>query len=102
MEWFGRKAIKFRGWPTAMPSLQMRLLFDSGHLQALEMCKRGKIAARWRKDYFRLAASSPGSVTMTSAERGPTGHPQAEGGGLCAGSSQSQLLTDLESKRRHQ
>jgi hypothetical protein len=45
MDSFGRKAMKFRGLPTAIACRQMSLLFDGNRLEGLEALERDKVAS---------------------------------------------------------
>lgn len=45
MDSFGRKVMKFRDLPTAIARRQLKLLFNSNHLEGLEIFERGKVAS---------------------------------------------------------
>jgi DNA invertase Pin-like site-specific DNA recombinase len=94
------KAMKSLRLPVPAPSRQMKLLFDKNRLDGVAPAERNKIISVLVKSSCRRPACGSRSLKMTSAEVIPAVVLKRKAVMYVRQSTQSQVMTNLESKRR--
>jgi DNA invertase Pin-like site-specific DNA recombinase len=92
--------MKFRDLPTAVAGRQMIVLFDSNRLEGLVAIERSKVASALAQILMQAAGVRVEELDMTSPEPIPPAILKRKAVVYVRQSSQSQVQTNLESKRR--